>query len=61
MVSLYLAPELGMKVIEDIAKIKVEEVWLNPGAESDELVEKGEALGLNIIQACSIVAAGSKA
>lgn len=61
MVSFYLYPELGLKVIEDVAKLKVKEVWLNPGAESDELIEKAEALGLNVIAACSIVAAGSKA
>jgi predicted CoA-binding protein len=59
MVSFYLPPAVGMKVIEDVAKVKCKEVWLNPGSESDELVEKAEGLGLTVIQACSIVSVGS--
>jgi predicted CoA-binding protein len=59
MVSFYLPPAVGMKVIEDVAKVKCKEVWLNPGSESDELVEKAESLGLTVIQACSIVSVGS--
>ncbi|MBM3838850.1 MAG: CoA-binding protein [Verrucomicrobia bacterium] len=35
-----------------------DELWLNPGAESDEVVAKAERLGLNVIQACSIVGHG---
>ncbi len=57
-VSLYLPPQVGMQVIEEVAKKKVGEVWLNPGAESDELIEKAEKLGLNVIAACSIVNVG---
>ena len=59
MVSFYLPPQLGMKVIEEVAKVKCKEVWFNPGSESDELIEKAEGLGLNVIQACSIVSVGS--
>jgi hypothetical protein len=59
MVSFYLPPAVGMQVIEDVAKVKCKEVWLNPGSESDELVEKAESLGLTVIQACSIVSVGS--
>lgn len=58
MVSFYLPPEVGMNVIDDLSKIKVKEVWLNPGSESSELVAKAEKLGLTVIQACSIVSAG---
>ena len=59
MVSLYLPPEVGLKVIADIAKVKPKEVWLNPGSESDELVEEAEKLGLAVILACSIVGVGA--
>lgn len=57
-VSVYLPPEIGMKVIDDIAKKKVVELWLNPGADSPELIAKAELLGLNVIAACSMMAAG---
>ena len=57
-VSFYLPPPVGLKVIEEVTKKKVGEVWLNPGAESDELIDKAEKLGLNVIAACSIVDVG---
>jgi uncharacterized protein len=45
-------------VIADVARKGVAEVWLNPGAESDELVARAKALSLQPIVACSIVAIG---
>ena len=49
---------LGLDVIEAVAAKKPKEVWLNPGAESDALIQKGKELGLNMIVACSIVDLG---
>ena len=57
-VSLYLAPALGVKVLDEIVQKPVGELWVNPGAESDELLEKAERLGINTISACSIVGVG---
>lgn len=57
-VSIYLAPPLGLRQIEAIAASKPREVWLNPGAESEELLAKGRELGLNMIAGCSIVDLG---
>lgn len=58
-VTVYLPPEVGMKVIGELAERgDVEEVWLNPGSESEDLVKKAAHLGLNPIQACSIVDIG---
>lgn len=54
-VTVYLSPAVGMTVIEDIAKKGTKELFLNPGSESPELVEKAKALGLKPILACSIV------
>jgi predicted CoA-binding protein len=56
--SLYLPPSLGVQVLEEIASKRVTELWVNPGAESDELFEKAERLGINMIFACSIVGVG---
>ena len=39
---------------------RVKELYLNPGTESDELVEKANKLGLKPILACSILAVGLK-
>ncbi len=57
-VSLYLPPALGAKVLDEIAKKPIGELWVNPGAESDDLLEKAERLGINTIFACSIVGLG---
>ncbi|MBI1901906.1 MAG: CoA-binding protein [Planctomycetia bacterium] len=57
-VSLYVPPAVGVSLLKEIAEVGCKELWLNPGSESDELVEKAEALGLNAIVACSIVSLG---
>jgi predicted CoA-binding protein len=57
-VSMYLPPAKGLQILDDIRKVRPGEVWLNPGTESDELVAKAEKLGLNVIQACSILDVG---
>ena len=58
MVSVYLPPPVLVKVLPDIAAKGCDELWLNPGTESDEVLREAERLGLNVIQACSIVAVG---
>lgn len=57
-ISVYLPPPVLMKVLPDIAAKGCDELWLNPGAESDEVLAEAERLGLNVIQACSIVGVG---
>ena len=58
MASLYVPPEIGVQVIEEIARKGIAEVWLNPGAESDALIARARALTIQPIVACSIVAIG---
>ncbi|MBM3985988.1 MAG: CoA-binding protein [Planctomycetes bacterium] len=57
-VLLYLPPELGLTVLADVAAARPSEFWVNPGAESDALVEQARQLGLQTIQACAIVDVG---
>jgi hypothetical protein len=58
MASFYVPPEIGERVIEEVAQKHIPEVWLNPGAESDALVARARALSLTPIVACSIIAIG---
>jgi len=58
MATFYVPPEIGERVIEDVARKGVPEVWLNPGAESDALIARARALGIAPIVACSIMAIG---
>ena len=57
-VTLYLPPPLGLNALPAIAAANPVEFFVNPGADSVELVAKAESLGLEPILACSIVDLG---
>jgi predicted CoA-binding protein len=59
-VTLYLPPALGLGVLDSIKAKAPKEFFVNPGAESDALIARAEALGLEPIQACSIVEIGER-
>jgi hypothetical protein len=58
LVSVYLPPPILLKMLPEIAAKGCDELWLNPGTESDEVLAEAERLGLKVIQACSIVGLG---
>jgi predicted CoA-binding protein len=58
MATLYVQPEAGMRVLEEIARKRIPEVWLNPGADSDEVIDRARALHITPTVACSIIAIG---
>jgi len=58
MASFYVPPAIGERVIEEVARKRIPEVWLNPGAESDALVARARALSIEPIVACSMIAIG---
>jgi hypothetical protein len=57
-ISVYLPPQVLLKVLPDIAAKGCDELWLNPGTESEQVLAEATRLGLNTIQACSIIALG---
>lgn len=57
-VSMYVPPAVGLELVDDVAAKGCDEFWLNPGSESEALVEKARRLGLEPIIACSIVGVG---
>ena len=56
--TFYVPPHVGEQVMVEVAKKGITEVWLNPGSESDALVELARSLKIQPIEACSIVAIG---
>ena len=58
MISVYVPPPVLRKLLPDIATKGCDELWLNPGTESDEVLAEAQQLGLNVVQACSIVGIG---
>jgi len=58
LVSVYLPPPVVLTVLPEIAAKGCDELWLNPGTESPEVLSEAQRLGLNVVQACSIVGVG---
>lgn len=56
--SVYLPASVTMGLVDEIAEVAPREVWLNPGAESEALVQSLKQRGLNVIEGCSIVDLG---
>ncbi|MBE0540846.1 MAG: CoA-binding protein [Verrucomicrobia bacterium] len=58
LISVYLPPALTLRVLPDIAAKGCDELWLNPGTESEEVLLEAARLKLKVIQACSILGVG---
>lgn len=59
--TFYIPPRRGLAAARDIAaRGDVGQVWLNPGAESDELIAECRRLGFEPVLACSIIAIGER-
>jgi predicted CoA-binding protein len=58
MATFYVPPEIGQKVIDEVASKRIPEVWLNPGSESDDLIRRARDLNVEPILACSILGIG---
>ena len=61
MVTIYVPPAEALDVICQIAEKKIPEVWLNPGADAPEVIDRARELGLEPIVACSLMAIGAAA
>ena len=59
-ISVYVPPVLLLRMLPDIAARGCDELWLNPGTESEEVLAEVEKLGLCAIVACSIVGLGER-
>ncbi len=58
MVTVYIAAPAGIAVVDEIARKGIAEVWLNPGADDPQVVDRARQVGLDPILACSILAIG---
>jgi predicted CoA-binding protein len=58
MATFYVPPDIGLRVMPEVARKEIREVWLNPGAESDALIRLARSLDIEPIVACSIIGIG---
>ena len=58
MATVYVQPDVACRLLEEFDRKGIPEVWVNPGAESEELLREARRRQLNVIAACSIIGIG---
>ena len=58
MATVYVQPEVGLQLLAEFDQKKIDEIWINPGAESSELIAAAARRKLHLIVACSILGVG---
>jgi hypothetical protein len=58
--TLYVQPDVGVAVLDEVARKGIPAVWLNPGADDPRVIDRARALGIRPIVACSILGAGER-
>lgn len=58
MATVYVPPDVSIRLLSEFEAKQIGEVWLNPGADDDSLVAEARRRGLRVIVACSIVGVG---
>lgn len=56
--TVYVPPEIGVRVMDELARKGVPTVWLNPGADGPAVIARARQLGLTLHVACSILGIG---
>ena len=53
--TLYVGPERGKELLDDMINLGPDRVIMNPGTESDEIEEELNAKGIAVLRACTLV------
>ena len=58
MATVYVPAHATLALLDEFERKQIPEIWINPGAESDEVIAEARRRGLKAIFACSIVGIG---
>ena len=58
MATVYVQPDVVHGLLEEFQRKQIPEIWLNPGADTDEVLDEARRRKLNVIAACSIIGVG---
>lgn len=58
MATVYVQPEVAMRLLDEFEQKGIPEVWINPGAETDEMIDTARRRKTKVIFACSILGVG---
>ena len=56
--TVYVQPDVALSLLPQFQQKQIPEIWMNPGADSDEVLVEARRRKLNVIAACSIIAIG---
>lgn len=54
-VNFVVNPGIGIQILDEVIKLGIKRIWIQPGAESDALIEKAKMNGIEVIEACILV------
>ena len=58
MATVYVQPDVALRLLDEFQRKQIPEIWLNPGADTDDVLDEARRRKLNVIAACSILAVG---
>jgi len=53
-----IGPGTAKALLDEFERKRIPEIWLNPGADDDDVLAEARRRRLNVIAACSIMGAG---
>ena len=56
--TVYVQPDVTLRLLDEFAQKGIPEVWVNPGAEDDVVMAEARRRKMNVIFACSILGIG---
>jgi predicted CoA-binding protein len=56
--TVYVQPDVAMRLLDEFDEKGIAEVWINPGAETDQMLAEAKRRRAKLIFACSILAHG---
>lgn len=60
MATVYVQPDVALGLLDDFEQKQIPEIWLNPGADGDDVIAEAKRRHLNVIVACSIMGVGKR-
>ena len=58
MATVYVQPDITLRLLDEFERKGIAEIWVNPGAEDDAVMAEARRRKMNVYFACSIVGIG---
>ena len=58
MATVYVQPDVTLRLLDEFQRKGIAEIWVNPGAEDDAVMSEARRRKMNVLFACSIIGIG---